>query len=224
MRILAMLLLAILASGMDQAQMRKQVPEVQTIGTGVVWRTSGNKDAQGRDLPPWKEIRITNIFEFKKRPVVGDKVTVIPLDVAISPLELTITEAKKKENPCNERLTGLWEVELEPISVKEFFEVSPTPSRAAEYPFDVAVIYPAVKIARQIKQSQLSREVLPKGVSINTVKAAIDLTEDRTPDVVIVAYCCGDTKKPAGDCDYTCSKTFKRTGNGWKLVETSAPC
>jgi hypothetical protein len=224
MRILAILLLAFLTSGVGQAQVRKPVPEVQTVGKGVVWRTSGNKDVQGRYLPPWKEIRITNIFEFKRRPVVGEKVTVIPLDAEISPLDLTITKAEKKENPCNERLPGLWEVELEPISVKEFFEVAPTPSRAAEYPFDVAVIYPAVKVARQIQKAQLTREVLPKGVSINTVKAAIDLTDDRKPDVVIVEYCCGDTKKPAGECDYTCGKTFKRTGSGWKLVETSSPC
>ncbi len=215
-----------LSCNLGWAQVKKPVPmpQMQTVGEGVVWRISDNKDEHGSLLPPWKEIRITNIFEFKRSPVIGEKVTVIPLDADISPLDLRVIKAQKKENPCNERLPNWWEVELEPIKLKEFFEIEPIPTRAAEFPFNVAIIYPAVKVARQMKKEQLMRGALPKGVSINTVKAAIDLNDDRKLDVVIVEYCCGDTKKPADDCDYTCGKTFKKVRNSWKLIDTRTPC
>jgi hypothetical protein len=200
------------------------MPEIQTIGEGVVWRISENRGEHGSVLPPWREVRVTNIFEFKRRPAAGEKVTIIPLEADLPPLDLRIIKAEKKENTCDERLPGWWEVELEPIKLRGFFEVTPAPNRAAEYPFDVAVIYPAVKVARQMKRAQLTGGTIPKGVSISTVKAAIDLTDDRKPDVVIVEYCCGDPKKPAGECDYTCGKIFMKQRNAWKLVRTSAPC
>lgn len=198
--------------------------EVQTIGMGIVWRTSENKDEQGKYLPPWKEIVITNISEFKRRPTIGDKVTVIPLVADISPLDLRIVKAEKKENPCDEGLPPLWDVKLEPIRLKRFFDIEPLPNRAAEFPLDVAVIYPAVKVARQINKIHLTKGTLPKGVSIDTVKVALDLTDDRNPDVIVIEYCCGATKKPADECDYTCGKTFKKVRNAWKLVDSSAPC
>lgn len=226
MRIQIILLLVVLAWSLGQAQVRKPlpIPNIQTVGRGVVWRISENKGDHGRFLPPWKEIRIGNVFEFKRRPAIGDKVTVVPLIVDIQPLDLRILKAEEKEDACDESLPHWWEVELEPIKQKEFFEIAPILNRAAEFPFDVAIIYPAVKVARQMTKDQLTRAPLPKGVSPSTVKASIDLTGDRKPEVIIVEYCCGRTKKPPVDCDYTCSKTFKRLRNGWKLVETSAPC
>lgn len=66
--------------------------------------------------------------------------------------------------------------------------------------------------------------MLPKGVAMNTVIGAIDLTSDGIPDVLIVKYCCDNPKKAAEECDYTCGKTFKKIRNIWKLIDTSAPC
>lgn len=66
--------------------------------------------------------------------------------------------------------------------------------------------------------------MLPRGVAIKTVKAAVDLTNDGNPDVLVVEYCCGNPKKTAKDCDYTCGKTFKKTRNVWKLIDSSTPC
>jgi hypothetical protein len=219
-------LCAFFACGVARAQGRKPmpVPAIQTIGQGVVSRTSENKDADGSFRPPWKEVRITNIFTFKQRPLVGEKATIVPLVADIPSLDLRIIRAEKKDDACNERLPGWWEVELEPIKLKKFFEVAPSPNRSAEFPFDVAIIYPAVKGARQIKKAQLTRDLIPTGVQIQVIKAAIDLTVDGKPDVVIIDYCCGEPKKPSDQCDYTCGKTFKKIGNGWKLVATSAPC
>ncbi|MCM3871250.1 MAG: hypothetical protein ND895_11235 [Pyrinomonadaceae bacterium] len=199
------------------------MPEMQTIGMGMVWRISETKNEHGAYLPPWKEITITNIFGFKRMPVIGDKVTVVLLGSDISPLDLRITKTEKKEDACNERLPAWWEVQLEPIHLRKLFDIEPMSNRNAEFPFEVVVLYPAVKVARQISKGQLTKGMLPTGVSLNTVKAAIDLTRDLTPDVLVIDYCCEDTRK-AEPCDYTCGKTFKKVRNAWKLIDTSAPC
>ena len=210
--------------GGAQATKPVSMPQIQTVGEGSVWRRSDNKGQHGNFLPPWKEIQITNLFGFKERPLVGEKITVIPLDVNIPPLELKIVKADKKANACEDGLPAAWEVELQVVREKSFSDAEPAPNRSAEYPFDVCLIYPAVKFVNPIKRENLSSSMLPNGIALSTVKAAIDLTNDGKPDVLIVDYCCGNPNKPAADCDYTCGKTFKKTGNAWKLIDTSSPC
>jgi len=225
MRIQIILMLAVFACDVGRAQEKRRtsMPQIQTIGEGVVWRISDTKNEHGMYLPPWKEITITNLFGFKRMPVIGDKVTIVLLGSDISPLNLRIIKAEKKKDACTGGLPAWWEVEIEPIKLRKLFDIEPMPNRSAEYPFDVVVLYPAVKVARQIGKGQLTRSMLPRGVFINTVKAAIDFTDDRTPDVVVIDYCCGDTRK-ADACDYTCGRTFKKVRHSWKLIDTSAPC
>jgi hypothetical protein len=167
---------------------------------------------------------IDKIFDFKKRPITGGAVTVIPLGFDISPLTLRIVKAKKTKDPCDEHLPPQWEIALEPIRQQEFFEVSPPSDRSAEFPFDVVVLYPAVKAARLLKNDQLDLKTLPRGVVLKIVKAAIDLDEDNQPDVVLTEYCCLDQTQPLNECEYHCGKTYKKVRNIWKLVDSSSPC
>lgn len=220
MRLLTIILVGLLVCDASWAQTKRpaSVPVVQTIGVGIVWRESAD------ERPPWKQITIANIFGFKKRPVVGQKVTVVTVGSGIPAFDLRIIKAQNRKNPCSERLPPEWEVELEPIKQKIFFDVSSPSDRRAEFPFDVVILYPAVKTAQQIRKPQLKLETLPRGVVVDTVKAAIDLNVDRKPDVVEMEYCCEQETKPAKECNYTCSKTFKKVKNVWKLVDTSAPC
>ncbi|HEX6175811.1 MAG TPA: hypothetical protein VF089_17500, partial [Candidatus Binatia bacterium] len=97
MRIYIALLLISLAClpNLVQSKNTVRMPRTQTIGEGVVWRISDNKGEHGDSLPPWKEVQITNVFGFKKRPTVGEKVTVVPLDVNIAPIDLRIIETKR---------------------------------------------------------------------------------------------------------------------------------
>lgn len=217
MRVASILLLVCLVCDVSWAQSKTALPAIHTIAEGVVWRKSAN------DRPSWEQITIANIFGFKKRPVVGESVTVVAIGSDIQPLRLRILSTEEKED-CDKRLRPFWEVKLEPLTQKRFFDVPSPPHRSAEFPFDVVVIYPAVKVAQQIKRDQLKRESLPNGVIIDTVKAAIDLDDDRKPDVVVTQYCCSDKKKLTDECDYVCGKTFKKVGNLWKLVNTSMPC
>ena len=215
-----LLLILFYAVGMAQTGKSTPMPQIQAIGDGVVWRISDSRDQHGKRLPPWKEIKITNVSGFKKKPVTGDKVTIVPLDVDLAPLDLKIMEIKERTEGGSH-----WsEIELEPVKEKKFFEIAPRPNRAQEFPFDVSVIYPSVKSAHQIKRDMLRQNMLPRGIAVDTAKAAIDLTNDGIPDVLIVQYCCLNPKKTAEGCDYTCGKTFKKVRNVWKLVGTSEPC
>ena len=222
MRLKILLLLILCTTAGVTAQTRKPVrmPRIQTVGDAIVWRISDNKDEHGGYLPPWKEVQITNIFGFRKKPVINSKVTIVPLDVDVAPMDLKITGIKERE-ACG---SHWWDVELETVKAKLFFDTAALPNRTQEFPFDVGVIYPAVSSARQIRKGALRASMLPKGVSLNTVKGAIDLTGDGIPDALLVAYCCRDPQKPARECDYSCSKTFRKMGNVWRLVNTSSPC
>ena len=108
MRSLLTLLLIALAFGEGQAQKREPVPmpRIITIGEATVWRTSDNKDQNGNQLPPWKEVQVTNVFGFKRAPKVGARVTVIPLEVAIPLLELSILKIKKRSG-CEEPVSSI---------------------------------------------------------------------------------------------------------------------
>jgi hypothetical protein len=226
MRIQLILILTLFTWVTGLAQVKKNVvmPQIQVIGDGTVWRMSDNKDQHGSYLPPWREIKITNVFDFKKKPTIGNKVTVIPLEVNIAAFDLEITKAEKKVNECNDRLPVWWDVEFKSLKQKKFFEVEPKPNRSAQYPFEVAIVYPSVKFAQQLEKDQITEKMLPKGVNVNTVKAAIDFTNDQKPDALIVAYCCGEPRKSSSKCELTCSKTFKKNKNIWKLIDSSGPC
>lgn len=222
----AIFLLILLNCGASLAQTRKPlpIPQVQIVGEGAVWRISDSKDEDGHYLPPWKEIQITNVLDFKQQPIVGEKVTVIPLDVNIAALGLRVVKAEKQDNACDETMPARWEIELEPIRQRKILDIAPAPDRALDHPFDVCVIYPSVLFAHQVKRNRLTQNMLPKGVAIKTVTAAVDLTNDGIPDVLMVEYCCGNPKKTPKDCDYTCGKTFKKTRSGWKLIDSYTPC
>lgn len=228
MRLILLLIVFTCAAGTrGTTQIRKpaEMPPIQIIGEGRVWRTSDNKDKDGRFVPPWKDVVVTNISGFKKKPVVGEKVTVVPLDVDIAPLDLKIIKIKERKDCDEAGGSRWWEVELEPVKEKRFFEIAPAPNRAEEYPFDVCAIYPSVKSASQVPRDMLRKNMLPKGITLETVKGAVDLTNDGIPDLLLVEYCCLHPKKPAGEgCDYTCGKTYKKIRNVWKIVDTSTPC
>ncbi len=201
---------------------RVPMPSIRSVNHVSVLRTSDQKDQHGSYLPPWKEVKVGYIV-FKDKPAIGSKATIIPLVEGIAPFDLKIGSAKKAKFSCDERAPFAWAVEFELVPHREFFEIAPLLNRREEVPFDVCVIYPAVGVARQLKKEQLRSSMLPKGISINTVTAAIDLTNDDKPDVLIAEYCCNESSK-SGECDYMCGKTFKKVRSIWKLIDEYSPC
>jgi len=220
MRIVALILL-LTCAGSALPQTPKAKRSGRAVSTGDVWRISNNKNRSGDAIPPWKEIQISNVG-FKERPIVGRNVTIIPIDVDLAPFDLRVRQTKSQEG-CD-KSEHRWEVDLETVKDRKFFEVAPIANRRTEVPFEVVVIYPAVSFARQIERARLSKAMVPKHVALSTVKAAIDLTRDHNPEVLILEYCCEHPTEAPKECDYTCGKTFIKVGLVWKLVDTSTPC
>lgn len=190
-----------------------ELPDVKDFATVDVFRKS-NYEAE---IGIWLD----------NEPKIGDKVTVIPLQVKLEPFQLAIVKTEKKEEPCTgEKKEFYWNTELEKVTDKEILDISPIKDRADEFPFDVAIIYPSVEFVSNIESSKLSKAMIPNGVSINTVKAAIDLDNDGKPDLIEAVYCCSnptETFNAENDC-YTCQKTFKKINNNWKQINFEQPC
>lgn len=204
---------------------KTKLPTVKDFGVTHLRRISNNKDEGGLLLPPFghAEIDTAHFVEVE----AGEKYTIVPLNVNIKPFQLPIIKATKTTNGgCDEKEPDfLWVVEFERITNKEILEIAGVGHSTPEYPFDVFLIYPAVKFAKNILQSELEAGMLPKDISVNTVEAAIDLDNDKKPDLIEVRYCCSDKfiSPKENDC-YTCLKLFKKVKGIWKLVDEAMPC
>lgn len=198
------------------------MPPVQAVTDGEVSRSSDQKDKHGQQFPPWKEVSLANIG-LKKELAIGAEVTIVPVGVDIAPFNLKVTETKRG-SVCAQGEPPWWEVELEPLTQKQFFDIRALPGRSEEYPFDVGVIYPAVEFALALPKEQVTQAMLPAGIYAQTLTAAIDLTNDNQPDVLIAEFCCREPAKIFPDCDYTCGKTYLKVKGVWKLIDESSPC
>jgi hypothetical protein len=154
-----------------------------------------------------------------------DKVTVVPLGVDISPIELRIVDVHPVDFPIKQEVYHYaWEAELEPITQTEFLEYK----KDEEFPFDVLWIYPSVEFSLLVSGDKLTDEMLPEGVDRNTVTAAIDLTNDQKPDLLMVSYCIEHYPADLPDappCRRGCSKKYVKDSEGkWKQIEDFRPC
>ena len=200
-----------------------QSPRVEIFRIETVFRRSDRQDEHGRGLPPWNGIEPL-AFSADREPQIGQYVTVVPLEVNIPAFNMRIVSAEKKRDECDDNnLKTYWESKTEGLNFREFFEAKPIAERAEEYPFDVVIIYPSVKYARAMGGKQIDKATLPKAVSPRTVKAAIDLTNDSIPDLLIVEYCCMNRARST-NCDLTCSESYRRSARGWRLVSSNRPC
>ncbi|HEV2761568.1 MAG TPA: hypothetical protein VGV38_01140 [Pyrinomonadaceae bacterium] len=196
-------------------------PQVQFFDVVTLARSSARQDAEGSPLPPWTKVEL-DALEFKTRPAVGASLTVVPLGVKLPPLELKIKKVAREMNQCTAR--NFWQADLEPITRRDFRDAAPLPERRPDAPFDVLVIYPAVKTYKLLEASALAARTLPRGVTPKVVRAAVDLDGDAAPELLYVHGCCDDFSKPPQQCDYECSKTFQKTRGVWKLTNTHEPC
>ena len=206
----------------SQAQVSNIMPPIEVVGVGDVQRTSKSKNSSGLLLPPWTSVEVTNVFGFKKQPRAGSRVSFVPVDVDFGQFDLKLKRSVIQDG-CDKSSPKWWSAEFEPVTDKRIFDIAPLPERSQEFPFDVVVIYPAVSSARQIPKSEIRPEMLPGGVKLGVVKAAIDVTSDGAPDLVITKYCCASAAKTT-NCDMTCGATYKRSGKKWLKIDTSKPC
>ncbi len=201
------------------------LPIVKEFGVFRIIRNSDQKDGNGWMIPPFKEAEVQ--ISLYNKPQVGEKVTILPLKVNIEPFQLTITEFLETEAyPCNDLKKNFYgDVIFEKINNKKILEIEPVENNVSQMPFEFLAIYPAVSFAKSIEKAELTTEMLPKGVSVETVKGAVDLDNDKRPDILEILFCCSNSSiAPNDTCKFICQKTFKKIGGKWKLINSADHC
>lgn len=204
-----------------------QIPaDVKEFGWFALTRVSDKKDKNGWMTPPFKSAQIKMHFEIEPR--IGEKATVVPLEVKLEPFQLAISKVTKtKYSGCfeisgcfeNDGKESFWSIELETITNKEILEMQPVRKHRDQMPFSVFVIYPAVEFAKSLTTSSLTKEMLPENITSRRVEAAIDIDNDNKPDLISVGFCCGDPNKESDEnCPYICQKYFKRINRTWIIT------
>jgi len=203
------------ASGMDDGR--------AFVTAGVV-RYSQRTDRFGLHLPPWDRVEIWGL-EFKDEPAIGAPVTVVPFAAGILPVTLTVAAAAAGETCAEEEPP--WLITLSPVTRADFYDAVPvTKERAAAYPFDVAVIYPAAEDAAYVAPADIDPTDIPDGFGRIHIRGAVDLDHDRHADVLFVNFCtkAHERDQPYTRCDYVSSRTYLRAAGDWLVVAETQPC
>jgi hypothetical protein len=199
------------------------LPEIKSVYESALIRHSEIKDDKGWMSPPYKSANIVSFFNVE--PKVGEKVTVIPLNVEIEPFQLEISEVFKTPSsncPDENNDEFIWKTELDIITDKEILEFTPPQEGYnKQMPFGAFVIYPSVEFAQSLPIPFISSKNLPKNIARNRIQSAIDIDNDNAPDLLTVLFCCGEPEKESAEnCPYACSKYYKKIGETWKIINT----
>lgn len=203
-------------------------PVVKDFSVFFLHRNSDNHDAGGTGIAPFKSAEIPMHTENEAK--TGEKVTIIPLGVKIEPFQLAISKVtKQRDTGCDDPNPDFrFEIEHESITDKTILETDSKEQRADGVTFGVFTIYPAVEFVRNILPPELKPEMIPKGIAIETVEAAVDLGNDGKPDLLALSFCCADENEPvtsqSDNCFYSCEKYFKKINGAWKLIRSENPC
>lgn len=218
------LALAVPAWG-DAAVSPGQVPSadgIRVIARGTIIRTSPNKDRNEFALPPWDAVTVDLIFGFKEEPRRGEKVGVHPLN-GLPPVELKILRSKRR----NDFGSDWWEVDVEPVTERAYFDAGAQPGRRLDMPFDAVVLYPRSPNARILPAAVVDRSQLPKALALKTVTAILDVDGDQQPDIVTTDFCCGRPTVALSTgpkyCGYHCGATYRRQAGKWRKVDHWSP-
>lgn len=176
-------------------------------------KLSSKQNNDHRYLPPWEKAEINNIFYFLNKPLDNENATLIPLGVDIEPFELKIVSSEKMD--IEDATFDWWDVEFEYIYDKSILNNKQKSDihkdSIDQYPFDVAVIYPAIKNAKQIKKDRYN-----KGTYLNN-EVYIDVDNDKIEDIKILHYSC------TPGSEYMCSKTSIKKKGKWIVLYSSKP-
>jgi hypothetical protein len=196
----------------------------RAFATATVARYSGHTNQAGLHLPPWDRVEIWGVA-FKDKPAIGAPVTVIPFAAAVPPMTLSVASVAGGESCAGEEPP--WLVGLEPVTRTDFFDAAPVAAdRAAAYPFDVAVVYPAAESAAYLAPADIDEAAMPDDFGRSHIHGAVDLSGDRRADVLFIKYCTKrlERDQPYTQCDYVSTRTYHRTSGGWRVVDETQPC
>lgn len=163
----------------------------------------------------WK--RATLELHFDVAPKVGQEVTVAPLGVPVAPFRMLIRgiEPHQFEACGGDKIETIYDVQIDDLPARSLLTLPAPPERRDEFPFDAAVIYPAVSRVRVLTPAQIPLAKLPRGVRVSDVTLALALTSESAPDLLIVTRDEGARTSE----DY-----YQRYGSIWRQVKHLTPC
>lgn len=193
-------------------------PNLST-GQGTVWRSSETTNSAGHFLPPWTNVEVS-VGGLNQAPQLGDPITILPLGVEIAPFDLTVIAAEGVG--CGDAEQS-WNLTLSSPTLPALYNAEAIGERRGDVPFGVVALYPAVANGRLLNGRSLTPAQLPPGILSNTVRAAIDLTANGNPDLVMTYHCCS-MMTMSTDCEYHCGEEYRLGPEGWMLIEAWNPC
>lgn len=161
--------------------------------------------------------RATLELHFDVQPRAGQEILVIPLRIPVAPFRLPIRNVEPQQfEACDgETIETIYHVETDDLPDPALRTLPALPGRRDEFPFDAAVLYPAVPKAKVVPPGQIRLTQVPKGVLLSQITLALDLNGDGSPDLLIVTYDQGDA---------TIEDYWEKTGANWHRSRHLVPC
>src|SRR5215472_15495034 len=158
---------------------RRTTEPLMISQNGILMQSQDNHGRQSATI---------GFVEFRTRPAVGRKVTVVPLTTNVAPIDLRIIRTTAQPDACDDNQPPHWQVELEPVSDSHYIGAAAPADRSTDPAFGIVVLYPAMPHARLLTGDRLRQSMLPRGVLMKTVTIAMDLNGDGLPDLVMTEF------------------------------------
>lgn len=176
------------------------------FGTGIIWRSEN-------------DVRIKNIFGFKKAPTAGSDVFVVPYGSDIFQVfKLKVLNAKK------EKMLGQYsvEVELSDVPFDLVKEVKSPNPRVPEFLSNVVVILSAGDSRPSI--ARVDSADMPTNVNVKTVNAAISMSAGGKPNILISKFQCSNRNRALRvDDEMICEEYWQKVDSQWKRCNFLQP-
>jgi hypothetical protein len=184
------------------------------LADGTIMRYSSD---EGQSWDSASVIQISGLEESVKK---GIMVYVVPEDNSLPIITSAISSVVMTENTVEEQVPMH---EVGSIRNNTFLKYGGNPELRPEY-LGTALILPSLSYyPERLDVKDLAKSDLPKDIYKHNIKFAVDLNEDKHPDIIVSYFCCKDPSKK-GFCDYSCSNIYRKNKGKWEVEVIPMGC
>ncbi len=194
---------AIVGSQYTQTIIESKSDSVNTTSQ-IIGIASIGRNKSSSKLKLWNNVFIEDIRandNFKKE----DYALVIPINAELPTLKLKIQKSDNSadvfENIINSQY---WDYD----NIQDGFSMN--------YPFEVALLSPTIKEAKLVDPVKIN--VLPKNVTADIVKAALDINQDNQADLLFCEFNCLDSLPIERGLHNTCNASYVWSNGKWSTL------
>ena len=192
--------------------------KITALGIASVMRQSATQDKDGKFVAPFTDAKV-HFVTSSSAPKVGANIFMWPLRNAPQPMNIKITDVQSGE-ACNGGQDQMHAVTGTPENMTDILSTKTDTGRSAESPFDFAYIIPSQPKAKLVQPPT----TLPPGVTIATVKFALDLNDDGHADAMYVTSDCDTGAAVTAETGATCTASYVLKESKWVLLDSTSPC